>query len=43
MNPHEMEKRIRFGSDGNGVFVAVSRDGGETWRVHTSAATFSAR
>ena len=29
---HEMEKRIRFGSDGNGIFVALSPDAGKTWR-----------
>lgn len=39
--PHEMEKRIRFGSDGNGIFVAVSADGGKTWRLFDDVKAFA--
>ena len=38
---HEMEKRIRFGSDGNGVFVVVSPDRGRTWRLIDDERHFS--
>ena len=40
--PHEMDKRIRFGSDGNGIFVALSRDGGRTWRHYDDVVRFAA-
>lgn len=40
---HEMDKRIRFGSDGNGIFVAVSRDGGVSWTMFDDARRFAAR
>lgn len=39
--PHQMERRLRLGSDGNGVFIAWSPDGGRTWRVHEHADRFA--
>ena len=39
--PHQMERRIRLGSDGNGVYVIWSPDGARTWRMHEHADRFA--